>query len=104
MNLQNIPSGHRYRECFIANKGKLICASDYSSQESKILADVSQVEKMITFFRDGDPVFGTDMHSMSASAMQRVIRKDDSIVVSKKSDPKARNIAKALSFALNKMG
>lgn len=58
---------------------------------------------MISFFRDGDPVFGSDMHSMSASQMQRVIRKDNNIVVSKKSDPKSRNIAKALSFALNKM-
>lgn len=104
-NMQNIPSGHQYRECFIGDKakGKLICASDYEAQESKALADISGVEKMISFFRDGDPIFGSDMHSMSASQMQRVIRKDSTIIVTKKSDPKARNIAKALGFALNKM-
>ena len=56
---------------------------------------------MIDFFVKGHSIFGDDMHSFAATNMQRVIRRDDSIIITKKSDPKARNIAKALNFALS---
>lgn len=100
-NLQNLPRGAEWRECFIPTHGnKMICV-DFASQESRILSDLSGVESLISFFRDGDTVFGDDMHSMTASRMQRVIRKDNSIIISKESDPDARNKAKNLGFALN---
>lgn len=98
-NLQNIPSGKDYRECF-KTKDFVWVNADYSSQESRILADVSGNPTLIDFFNNGHEIFGTDMHSFAATNMQRVIRKDPTLLVTKKSDPKARNIAKALNFSL----
>lgn len=96
-NGQNIPRGSEYRECFT---GSLI-ACDFSSQESRILADISNVPSLISFFKDGHADFGSDMHSFAATNMFRVIRKDPSLLITKKSDPTARNVAKALNFALS---
>jgi len=99
-NLQNIPAGHEYRECFRSEKYIWINA-DYASQESRILADVSANETLIKFFTEKDDVFGGDMHSFAATNMERVIRRDPSIIITKKNNPKARNIAKALNFSLS---
>lgn len=100
-NLQNIPSGKEYRSCFVSPKNTTWINCDFASQESRILADVSGVKTLIDFFVKGHSIFGDDMHSFAATNMQRVIRRDDSIVITKKSDPKARSIAKALNFALS---
>ena len=100
-NLQNIPSGKEYRSCFVSPKNTTWVNCDFASQESRILADVSGVKTLIDFFVKGHSIFGDDMHSFAATNMQRVIRRDDSIIITKKSDPKARNIAKALNFALS---
>lgn len=100
-NLQNIPSGKEYRNCFVSPKNTTWINCDFASQESRILADVSGVKTLIDFFVKGHSIFGDDMHSFAATNMQRVIRRDDSIIITKKSDPKARNIAKALNFALS---
>lgn len=99
-NLQNIPSGKEYRECF-KTKDKIWVNCDFASQESRILADVSKNKTLVDFFVKGHEVFGDDMHSLAATQMQRVIRQDPNLVITKKSDPKARNIAKALNFALS---
>lgn len=100
-NLQNIPAGKEYRKCFVSPKNKLWINCDFASQESRILADVSKVKALIDFFEKGHEIFGDDMHSFAATNMQRVIRKDPTLIITKKSDPKARNIAKALNFALS---
>ena len=99
-NLQNIPSGAEYRHCF-CTKNHIWVNADYASQESRILADVSNNATLIDFFNNGHEIFGNDMHSFAATNMQRVIKKDPNILVTKKSDPKARQTAKALNFALS---
>lgn len=99
-NLQNIPSGKEWRACFTAPKDRVWVCADYSSQESRILAEVSGVETLVAFFRDGHEIFGDDMHSFAATNMQRVLRGDHTIVITKESDPDARQKAKALNFSI----
>ena len=100
-NLQNCPRGPEYRTCFIPDEDYALVASDYNSQESRILAEVSGVPSLIKFFTEVDPVFKGDLHSFSATMMFRVISKDPNLVITKKSDPKKRQIAKNISFALS---
>ena len=100
-NMQNLPRGKEWRECFISPEGSSWVCTDYSSQESRLLAEISGVETLISFFRDGDATFGDDMHSFTATRMQRVIRKDNSIIITKASDPDLRNKAKNLGFAIS---
>ena len=100
-NLQNLPRGNEWRECFTAPNGLVWICSDYASQESRVLAQISGVEALISFFRDGHEIFGDDMHSFAATKMQRVIRKNDDIIITKATDPDARDKAKTLGFALN---
>ena len=58
-NLQNIPVrgewGKRIREAFIAENGNLLLSSDYSQIELRILAHLSEDEKLMDIFeKDGD--------------------------------------------------
>ena len=58
-NLQNVPNKHtdiRYRDCFEAADGNMLVVLDYSSQEPRIAAYLSQDEKLINIFNEGkDP-------------------------------------------------
>lgn len=97
-NVQNLPQG-KYRDAFISNKGFIAC--DYSSQEVRVLADVSDCEVMQEFFVNGSELFGDDFHSFSATNMMRAKTGDDTLIVSKKTHNKERNISKALTFSLS---
>jgi DNA polymerase I-like protein with 3'-5' exonuclease and polymerase domains len=99
-NLQNIPKGEEFRHCFIADQGYQFLNCDYASQETRILADISNVDKLVDFFVVGNDIFGDDFHSYVATLMERAITKDDSIVITKKTNKKKREIAKGLNFAL----
>jgi len=67
-NIQNIPirETSEFRECFVARPGNKLIVADYSAQEPRILAYVSQDKKMIQIFQDrkdlyievADKVFG----------------------------------------------
>jgi len=65
-NLQNIPIrtqlGKKIRHGFVAEKGYEILAADYSQIELRIAASISQDEKMIRAFENGE-----DIHSQTAS-------------------------------------
>ena len=95
--MQNIPSEKVYRECFTAND---FINTDYSSQESRIIAEKSGDQNMIDFFVKGNETFGSDLHSFTATKMYRVLRDEPDLVVSKKTHPEERNNAKALGFKL----
>lgn len=99
-NLQNIPADVRYRKCFIAPKGYKVVNADYSSQEIRVLADVSGVQEMIDFFILGDKDFGDDFHSFTATKMFRIIYNDPKFVASKKTK-RERDVAKAINFKLS---
>ena len=69
-NLQNIPSrpfvlsdgtkidsGHDVRQLFTASPGCILLSCDYSGQEVRVTAHLSQDEKMIQAYRDGKDVY-----------------------------------------------
>lgn len=98
-NCQNIPSTSDFRHCF--SDGSVIFNADFSSQESYILADVSGVKLLQDFFNKGHEIFGRDLHSLAATMMKRKLTGDETVIVTKKSDPEMRNNAKALNFSLS---
>lgn len=99
-NVQNIPGEEEYRSAFTALEGYQLVNADYSSQESRILAELSGDEAMIKFFNEGHPVHGNDYHSFTATKMFSLMRKQPDLVVSKKTHPDERNAAKNISFKI----
>ena len=91
-NCQNIPSKEDcsgFRECFVPEGDNVFVMSDYSSQESVILADSSQEGAMIEFFRGKE----TDIHSYTARKMFKV-------PVSKTENTSLRQKGKILNFMI----
>ena len=86
-NLQQVPRVKAYRQCFIASKGCRIIKADYSGQELRILAQISQDDAMLEAFRHND-----DVHLNTA----RYIFNDNTI---QKDDPR-RQAAKSLGFGM----
>lgn len=97
-NLQNIPGEEEFRKCFIATKGYKLINADYSSQESRVLAEVSGDEKMLSFFNEGHPIHKDDFHCFVGSAMFSILRNEPNLIITKKTHPKERTIAKTISF------
>lgn len=90
-NLQNIPQGSIWakelRMAFEAPKSFSFLAFDYSQIELRILASLSEDEKMIEAFQKGQ-----DIHSLTASKILK-------IPISKVG-PEERRLAKTLNFGL----
>ena len=67
-NLQNIPIrtelGREIRAAFVADKGCVLVAADYSQIELRLLAHFSEDELLIEAFRRGD-----DIHELTATAV-----------------------------------
>lgn len=65
-NLQNIPAGsgfgQKIKSCFIAPKGKTFLSFDYSQQELRILAHLSNEETLIKAFQENK-----DIHNVTAA-------------------------------------
>ncbi len=65
-NLQNIPVrtelGRRIRQAFIAERGHVLLAADYSQVELRLMAHLSHDEALVTAFREGD-----DIHRRTAA-------------------------------------
>jgi DNA polymerase-1 len=65
-NLQNIPirteAGRRIRQAFVAPKGYLLLAADYSQIELRIMAHLSQDRKLLAAFATGE-----DIHKATAA-------------------------------------
>jgi len=99
-NLQNIPADVNYRKAFVAPEGYSLLNADYSSQESRVLAEVSGDAAMISFFNDGHPIHGEDYHSFTATKMFSLMRDEPDLIVSKKTHPEERNAAKSISFKI----
>ena len=69
MNLQQIPSSKEYRSAFIAPKGKVIITADYSNQEGRVMADMSNDKSYIDFFNGDTSITFGDAHSFIAEKM-----------------------------------
>ena len=62
LNFQNFPNDPETRACFVADKGYKWISCDYSGQESRIIADVTNDPAMIDLFNNGCG----DVHSLVA--------------------------------------
>jgi DNA polymerase I-like protein with 3'-5' exonuclease and polymerase domains len=100
-NLQNIDSHESYRKAFCAPAGYKLINADYSAQELRDLAEVTQDPDMLDFFNNGHPVFKDDFHSWTATKMFSLMRNEPDLVVTKKTHPEERNAAKAINFKIN---
>ena len=99
-NIQQIPHSDDFRSAFVAPKGVELINCDYSSQEIRILAELTKAKGLVEFFTEGNETFGDDFHSYSATRMFRIIRQDPELIVTKDSDPEARNKSKAITFKI----
>lgn len=104
VNLQNIPSDPETRACFIPEEGNVMIDADYSSQEQVVLANFSQEENLLNFYRKGFK----DMHSYVTFLMYPEIRRctiDEVTPESLKYIPiehaDKRKLAKNAGFAIN---
>lgn len=87
-NLQQVPKEQCYRSLFIAPKGKKIIGVDYEGMEFRILASLSQDNRLLKAFREG-----IDVHINTASLMY-------GISASEVDDDK-RYISKVLGYGLS---
>ena len=90
-NFQNIPirteQGAQIRSAFIANKGSIILAADYSQIELRIMAHISEDKNLLTAFNNNE-----DVHRSTASQVFDT-------EISKVSKDQRRK-AKAINFGL----
>ena len=90
-NLQNIPirseEGRRIREAFVAEKGNVLVALDYSQIELRLLAHIADLPALKQAFKDGH-----DIHAMTASEMFDVPLDEMT--------PDIRRQAKAINFGV----
>ncbi len=95
-NLQNIPKREEFRSCFIPSEGNKLIVCDYSGQESVILADMSQDEKLLEFYLSGE----ADLHSFVARLIWPDELGDLSLAEIKDKWPTKRQTAKSANFAI----
>lgn len=86
-NLQQIPRGKEFRECFTAEKGNKLIIADYSQIELRVAAEISKDSTMIQAYREGK-----DLHALTAAL---VSGKDIGMVTKLE-----RQAAKAINFGL----
>ncbi len=90
-NLQNIPirteQGRQLRKAFIAEKGHLLVAADYSQFELRLAAVIAKDESFLRAFKDG-----ADIHKRTAAEIFEI---EESKVTSEQ-----RRAAKTVNFAV----
>ena len=92
LNMQNLPATEETRSCFIAEDNNIIISTDYSSQETLVIAELSGEPSMIKEINNGG-----DMHSLVAS----IVYKDQIDVPKeqiKSKFPKLRQASKSIGF------
>ncbi|HJV32928.1 MAG TPA: DNA polymerase I [Patescibacteria group bacterium] len=90
-NLQNIPIrtelGREIRKAFIADKGNVLIAADYSQFELRIAASISEDPKMMEAFRKG-----ADIHTATAAEIWEISEGEVTF--------EQRRAAKAINFGI----
>lgn len=98
LNFQNFPNDSETRACFVADKGMKWISCDYSGQESRIIADMTNDPAMLDLFNNGCG----DVHSLVAKMSYPDIVKDCFIEDIKDKFHDQRQDAKGVEFAINK--
>lgn len=96
-NLQNIPTrgdGDRVRDAFIASKGSVLVATDYSQIEMRVLALLSKDEVLLQTFREGK-----DVHASVASRVFGV--KEDEVTKDMRRKAKVINFGIVYGMGVN---
>lgn len=86
-NIQQIPRGKEFRECFVPEEGNKFIIADYSQIELRVAAEIAQDKTMIEAYRNGQ-----DLHALTAAL---VANKDIKEVTKAE-----RQSAKAINFGL----
>lgn len=90
-NLQNIPIrtdiGKAIRTAFVAERGNLLIAADYSQIELRVIASLSGDENMIAAFSKGE-----DIHARTAASINKI--KIEEVT------PRQRRAAKEINFGV----
>lgn len=95
--MQNLPKNSETRSCFIAEKGNKFISCDYQSQESQLIASISNDKAMLDLFTEGCK----DVHSLVAyMSYPDIIPRNTRIEDIKKLYPDARQDAKGIEFAI----
>lgn len=97
LNFQNFPHDAETRACFISRAGMKWISCDYSGQESRIIADVTDDKALLDLFNTGCG----DVHSLVAKMSFPDIVGDCPVEQIKKKFPVQRQDAKGVEFAIN---
>ena len=97
INIQNLPRNAATRECFVAEKGNCWLSLDYQSQESRILASVSNDPALLALYGPGGC---GDFHSLTAKMAFSDQLRDVSVEKVKEVRPDLRQRAKGIEFAI----
>lgn len=98
LNFQNFPHDPETRACFISAKGNKWISCDYSGQESRIIADVTNDKAMLDLFNYGCG----DVHSLTAyMSYPKIIPRDTKVEDIKHLFPEQRQDAKGVEFSIN---
>lgn len=98
INFQNFPADPETRACFTATKGNKWGSNDYSGQESRVMAELSNDKAMLDLFNFDCG----DVHSLVAKMAYPNIIKDTPIAEIKLKFPELRDSVKSeLEFPIN---
>lgn len=86
-NIQQIPRGKEFRECFVPSEGNKFVIADYSQIELRVAAEIAQDKTMIEAYNSGK-----DLHALTASLMTN--KNIDEVTKAE------RQAAKAVNFGL----
>ena len=99
--MQQIPRDSETRACFISEEGNVWISEDYDSQESQILASVTNDAALLELYTTGC----RDMHNLVAyMSYKKQIPRDTNIADIKTLYPDLRQSAKGIEFAIGYAG
>lgn len=97
LNFQNFPADPETRACFISGPKMRWISCDYSGQESRIIADVTNDKALLDLFNTGCG----DVHSLVAKMSYPKVIGDCPVEEVKKKFKHYRQEAKGIEFAIN---
>ena len=101
VNVQQIPRDSETRACFVSEEGNVWISEDYDSQESQILASVTNDPALLELYTTGC----RDMHNLVAyMSYKKEIPRDTNVADIKKLFPNLRQSAKGIEFAIGYAG